>query len=217
MLYKTLTYLYSLFLDYEDESLYLWQSSCLPCISLCFHLKHWKCISLKLQFMPSQLCSSSQTKNIFASVILISVFGHAQICYPSVCVQHKVSLNVFATVIFRNCDTEVRLSEWWPGQRHCKIVMSGISISAPCALLCIKWDRMFMQPFSWTLIQMLVWNLMPSIIVVYLNVTEASLPSVVTVSVTVQHSFHSVTCLWFQVKHKNVCCIKIDPHLIWLP
>jgi len=97
----------------------------------------------------------------------------------------------FVTVIFGYCISEV--SEWLSeavrmmarsASLQDRNLLSGVRISADCTLSYIKWVRMFKQQFSWTLIWMLAWNLIPFIIFVYWNVPEASLPSVVMVSVT---------------------------------
>jgi len=101
----------------------------------------------------------------------------------------------FVTVIFGYYITEVseviRMMARSASPRDSNL-LSGVSISAHCALPCVKWVRMFMQPISWTLIWMLTWCLMPFIIIVYWNVPEASLPSVVMVSVTVRCYCHSL-------------------------
>jgi len=155
-----------------------------------FHLKHWQSTSLKLQFVPQQSCTSNKPKICFSyshftfqSYQNLLPFWLINIMCPSF-----LCVCVCVTVIFGYCITEV--SEvirmiFRSSSLQYHNLLSDVSIIAHFALSYIKWIRMFMPPFSWTLIWMLAWNLMPFIIT-YWNVPEASLPSVVMVSVTVQ-------------------------------
>ena len=162
-----------------------WHLSCLPYVYLCLHLQHWTCISLKLQFVPSQSHNSLTNQEYFSFRNLYFIFLLCRnFCYSSEYVQCKVPLNVFIAITFSNCNTEVRPSEWWPYQRHCEMVTS-VWYKHQCPL-CAALHCASQNIRVAILVTVAHWN-----------VTEASLPSAVIVSAILQLSFQFIICLCY--------------------